>query len=492
MKYQFFTFFFALVFLAGLHAQQNDLRSCATPDYDNPWLERYQANPAAYDRGGTDTLLLPMVIHLVGTDGGGGYYPLNQLYRAFCELNEDMAPSGIRFYIQDLNYIPDSRYYEHDFFTGRQMMDEHNVPNAINSYIVETAAGACGYYSGGGDAVVNAKMCIEAGDNTWAHEMGHFFSLPHTFRGWESVDNPAYSVPAPAFVGGREVEKADGSNCATAADGFCDTPADYLNYRWSCDASGQSTRRQVDPDSVVFFSQASFYMSYSFDACAFEFSNEQIGAMRANILNQRPQLISDLPLLPNLSLDGFASLFPQEAETVRPEAVALEWTEVDGAERYVVQLSLFKGFPNIPQVTFDTVVTSNTVTYFDLFDDRTYYWKVLPLNDQGPCAPYSELFSFQTSSTLTSVFERQEGFALSVFPNPAGSHSTLTIQLSAAEAGELSLQLLSSSGQLLSQQRSSYGSGQTSLSLPMPASPGMYVLRIRHGGVVRSEKILVY
>lgn len=491
MKYGL-TLFFALIFLAGLRAQQNALRTCATPDYDNPWLERYQADPGAYDRGGDDLLILPMVIHLVGTDGGGGYYPLNQLYRAFCELNEDMAPSGIRFYIQDINYIANSNYTNHSFGAGQQMMAEHNVGGVVNVYIVDNFSGICGYYSPSGDAVVNVKSCIEAGDNTWAHEMGHFFSLPHTFRGWESVDNPAYSIPAPTFVGGREVEKADGSNCARAGDGFCDTPADYLNFRWSCNANGLSTRRQVDPDSVVFYSQASFFMSYSFDACAFEFSDEQIGAMRANILNQRTQLISDLPLLPDLSLDGFAPLFPQEAETVRPEAVTLEWTEVPGAERYEVQLSLFKGFPNIPQVSFDTVVTSNTVTYFDLFDERTYYWKVLPLNDQGPCAPYSDLFSFNTSSTLTSVFELQNGFELSVFPNPAGSGGTLNVQISAAEAGEFSLQLLSAGGQLLSERLGSYGAGQSTLGLPMPASPGLYVLRIRNGNAVRSEKILVH
>ncbi len=102
MKYGL-TLFFALIFLAGLRAQQNALRTCATPDYDNPWLERYQADPGAYDRGGDDLLILPMVINLVGTDGGGGNYPLNRLHRAFCELTRAMGPSGIWFIIQDIN-----------------------------------------------------------------------------------------------------------------------------------------------------------------------------------------------------------------------------------------------------------------------------------------------------------------------------------------------------------------------------------------------------
>jgi len=487
-------FLLAFGWLSGLQAQDQTLRACATPDYDNPWLERYQDNPKAYDRGNDDLLILPMVIHLLGTDGGGGFYPLNQLYRAFCELNQDMAPSGIRFYIQDINYIANSDYYEHQSFgTGFDMIVENNVPNAINSYIVETAAGACGYYSGGADAVVNAINCIEAGDNTWAHEMGHFFSLPHTFRGWESVDEPNYFEPAPSFVGGREVERADGSNCATAGDRFCDTPADYLNFRWSCNDEGRSNIPQFDPDSIMFFSEASFYMSYSFDACSFEFSNEQIDAMRANIFDQRSNLLGDVELLPDLSLDGFAPLFPQEAEMVNPNAVKLEWTEVPGATQYEVQLSLFKGFPGIPNVTFDTLVNSNSVTFFNLFDERTYYWKVFPYNNQGPCASYSELFSFQTSSSVTSVFNLDNGFELSVFPNPAGSGSPLQLQVTASEAGEFFLQLLSAGGQVIAEQISGYGPGRSIVRLAnTPDTPGLYFLRIQRGDEVRVEKVLFF
>jgi len=42
------------------------------------------------------------------------------------------------------------------------------------------------------------------------HEMGHVWGLPHTFAG-------------------NGVENVDGSNCETAGDGICDTPADPYN-----------------------------------------------------------------------------------------------------------------------------------------------------------------------------------------------------------------------------------------------------------------------
>ncbi len=61
------------------------------------------------------------------------------------------------------------------------------------------AGSVAGLYSGG---IMLSKTCTGG----LTHEMGHFFGLAHPFDG-----------------GG---ELVDGSNCATAGDGICDTPAD--------------------------------------------------------------------------------------------------------------------------------------------------------------------------------------------------------------------------------------------------------------------------
>mgnify|MGYP000043822657 FL=1 len=53
------------------------------------------------------------------------------------------------------------------------------------------------------------------------------------------------------------VEKVDGSNCEYAADGFCDTPPDYLAYRWTCNQStGTSFGTMLDPNGESFKSDA--------------------------------------------------------------------------------------------------------------------------------------------------------------------------------------------------------------------------------------------
>ena len=57
------------------------------------------------------------------------------------------------------------------------------------------------------------------------------------------------------------VEKMDGSNCHYAADGFCDTSPDYIDYRWPCNDNLESNVTQMDPNGETFQSDGSLFMS---------------------------------------------------------------------------------------------------------------------------------------------------------------------------------------------------------------------------------------
>ena len=50
-----------------------------------------------------------------------------------------------------------------------------------------------GYYSSQGDYVIVRKEELIKGNNTLSHEIGHFFSLRHTFYGWENVPMTKHS-----------------------------------------------------------------------------------------------------------------------------------------------------------------------------------------------------------------------------------------------------------------------------------------------------------
>ncbi len=261
-----FSFLLAFAFSLSLFSQ-SEPAPCGTNLGISPWLRDFQSRIHETPRN-DDMLFLPVQVHVVGTDEGNGYFSRNAVLNAFCTLNADFEQANMQFFLANpINYINNSDYYEHDFDGGFDMMDENNFPNVINCYIVEDPAGNCGYFFPGVDGIALNKGCTQPNDHTWAHEVGHFLSLPHPFRGWEGVEEFDYSEPAPTMWGNRRVERLDGSNCGFAGDGFCDTAADYLNYRWSCNSSGESSVQQTDPSGATFFSDGRLFMSYSNSAC---------------------------------------------------------------------------------------------------------------------------------------------------------------------------------------------------------------------------------
>jgi len=427
MKKTFFLALFSLLSFSSLHAQQPHF--CATPAEKSEWLLRYQQNKQAFPRT-FDTIYVPMTIHLLGDDSGAGYFPLRKVLDAVCELNEDFETSGIRFYIEgDIRYVNNTDYYDHENFgPGFDMMEEHNVDNTINCYFVTNPAGACGY-SIYGLGVALGHNCMAPGDNTWAHEMGHAFSLPHTFYGWEGI-NHSFAQPAPEEVDGVLVERVSGADCEIAGDGFCDTPADYLHDRWNCNDEGLSNAKQLDPDSVQFRSDATFFMSYSLDVCSARFSDEQISAMRANLVDERPNFLFDqTPVYPVPDSIGLVS--PANGETILAATEALlTWEPTPNATHYFVQVS---PLPSFGSLVFSGVVQSLELELTGLEAERKYYWRIRPYNKVFACTDFGAVTTF-TTGTITATGEAETLLSQAlVFPNPANTGRKINVAFQADE-----------------------------------------------------------
>ena len=75
-----FTILASLVFVFA-SAQHQGLAPCGTPSFKSKWLKEYQKNPHGYPKSDT-VLYVPLTIHLVGTDGGGGYFKPKSLLEA--------------------------------------------------------------------------------------------------------------------------------------------------------------------------------------------------------------------------------------------------------------------------------------------------------------------------------------------------------------------------------------------------------------------------
>ena len=135
-------------------------------------------------------------------------------------------------------------------------MRTNRVTDALNVFIVRFAGtGIAGFYAGGqNDFVVMNQNSMGDDDYTLEHELGHFFTLPHTHRGWDQTRpfdappdwTPGYNAAihgdtvrlttvSSSQSGTVSVELVDGSNCLSAADEICDTPPDYgFGFACSC------------------------------------------------------------------------------------------------------------------------------------------------------------------------------------------------------------------------------------------------------------------
>ena len=167
---------------------------------------------------------------------------------------------------------------------------------------------------------------------TLAHEAGHFFTLNHTFYGWEAIDCRDYEGgPSPTSVGGwwgSDVEyetRGTGANCNTAADGFCDTPADYISYRAPCPMNNDIRdpgNNPIDPDETNI-------MSYYYDQCVGDFTQEQADAVYADIVSRGWTGFDPPASLTDLTGAEATQSFPINGDTVGIPVNIFCWEHFD-------------------------------------------------------------------------------------------------------------------------------------------------------------------
>jgi len=421
------TFLFLIFCLSTIYSFSQIVKPCGTSPYKDPWLKAYQQRPpTAQSRSNQDsTIYIPMTVHSVGEDDGDGHFGTLNILDAFCQLNTDYRESNIQFYLaEDIRLINNSAIYEHDsIYLAGLFMLENDVPNTLNTYIVRNPAGNCGYNLPWASMTV-AKLCAGQNGHTWAHEVGHHFTIQHPFLGWErgvSYDDtiePDFNNPAPEYVlynytifkdqpfvdtiivDTAFVEKVDGSNCHIAADGFCDTAPDYLSGRWEC-SNELSRMVQTDPDGVTFRSDASLIMSNSEEGCASRFTPQQMAAMRAYVLEKRQDLfIAPLPIQASVTTIP-TPLYPIAGENAPVDGVELSWETVANATRYFIQVSRLSTFPEGLTFTFETDQTTLLVN--DLVSERNYFWRVRPYNAFSTCTDFSTTEEFEVVESLTSL-----------------------------------------------------------------------------------------
>lgn len=233
-------------------------------------------------------VVVPVTFHVVRRSDGGGGLSEARLAQTLTDLNTGFEGSGITFCRPGpLRYVDSDEYYNIESGAERrELLAINPVPNTINLYFVGVF-GFCGFSSFTGSSaqgIVVANYCAGVSNNptTVPHEVGHYFDLLHTHE--------------TAF--GNEC--VDGSNCATAGDLVCDTPADPglitcgPEGRSSCvDSTCAYTGSAADPDPPcagdTYAPDPANVMSYSRKICRRYFSEGQGSRALATLVNLRPE-----------------------------------------------------------------------------------------------------------------------------------------------------------------------------------------------------------
>jgi|GEM_PF-2359712 len=284
-----FTVFVGCCLISTIASGQ--VSECATvvTDADRVALLRQEA-AGAYElplQGLGPATWVPVAFHVVRQSNGTGGLTESRICQAMNDLDIAYANAGIQFVLHNpVDYIDSDFFYfqVNTLAAIDQLRTTNTVLNAINIYFTENLAfeggGLCGisaFTSSNVQAIAMRNSCTATSTNhsTLPHEVGHYFDLFHTHE--------------TAF--GNEC--VDGSNCSSAGDRLCDTPADPQlgsgNVNSSCLYTGGSTDAC---NNAPYTPPVHNYMSYSLKHCRNLLSLDQETKSLATLVNLRPELMN--------------------------------------------------------------------------------------------------------------------------------------------------------------------------------------------------------
>lgn len=216
-------------------------------------------------------LYIPLAIHICRQGDGTGGFTLEQLAIAMTDLNQVFDQVGIKFFqYGDVIYIDSDHFFTipNNQASRDELLQQNVVPNTINVYFTNLI-GLCGQATFPVDpppqGVLMNNTCagIPTNPSTFAHEIGHFLALLHTHE-------TAFGIECP-----------NGSNCKTAGDRLCDTPADpnLENHVNSDCAYDNYASPPSGCGNTAYSPQTNNIMSYSRPACRNLFTANQILVM---------------------------------------------------------------------------------------------------------------------------------------------------------------------------------------------------------------------
>ncbi len=461
----------------------------------------------------SEILYIPLKFHIMATSAGFGGINEEEILQQVCRLNEDYFDQEVQFFVEgEFNYINNTAAYEDPRSAAGQLQLSNgknqnfgraNIFICLAAGDIPNVGPSAGFYSPQSDWIVVRISDVSSSNETLTHELGHFFSLQHTFAGWDfsPYDPSMHSNPAPSETPSpynpRPTENMDRTgnckNCETAGDRLCDTNPDYLLSQsfssGNCDYNGQI----LDPCGVLVVPPKENYMSYFF-GCDQVFSQGQKDLIRADItkrLNQEGTLNRTFkPDNTNPVVDPVVAVNPAMGEVLDYNFnVHFEWEPVPNATKYILDVDRFSSFNTANQRVF---TGTNGAEIFDLKADTKYFWRVYAYNEVSGCLGWSESFEFTTGEGATSTVGIPSIADWQVDPNPVLSGNQITIQISVQNNLDAEINVTDITGRHLIKTSERLRSGSNSISLnTQNLQQGIYIVSIQTKEGILSEKLII-
>lgn len=507
MKY-FFLFSISLVFSFNILGQGH---FCGTRDVDGSMMSRLDDNKlyskkTKHLRDDLNWIFIPLQFHIVTLGDGTGGVDETKILDELCTINKNYAPHKMKFYIAaDFNYVKSTNVYNDPGSSiSEAKIKSVKSKTAVNIFLVNDIAegsGAgqvLGYFSPILDVLVIRKSQIGINAQTVSHELGHFFSLAHPFYGWEGDPYVEATHGNPVKIqkikwGNTEflIELVDRSNCNTAADKLCDTPADYnfglLDPEQDCKLNGPI----LDYNKDTINTMVNNYMSYFFNCGKYQFTPMQVAAMRADY-NHALRAYIRTGVIPDTSYidpGTFTVIYPENnAVTATFNDVTLDWEDMVGAKKYVVFIYPSTNPSNIKKY----FVNESQLNLTDLEKNKRYFWSVKPYNEGNTCAAKSSSnISFRTGQFgvgIEEILNNEEDF--SVFPNPSSNEDIFIYSKNAHSNSEIVI--MNSLGQMMYKTKYDLINGINHINLNKSNfENGFYTLGIKFDNETYIRKILI-
>lgn len=492
-----------LTFQLTLTAQQHNHFQCGTSGELALGMIKYlKANKAAIKAGfvqlRNDIVYVPVKFHIVTKDDGTRGVSEENILDMVCATNEDFLDQNIQFYIKDeFNYINSDAVFDDHQQTQRGIMSFSKDNQAINVFMLENVSqnpAVGGYYTSSFDWIVVRNSDVNS-SYVLTHEIGHFFTLPHPFQGWDatggfspSAEGQRVPVNSPR---GIPSERVDGSNCEDAGDFICDTPADYNAFNSLCSTDFPI----LDPDSVEISPDQRLFMSYF--QCearsAYYFTDMQKEIIAADLASGRRRVLVNANPTTTAQVSGSpTNQFPANTEIINiSDPVTFRWTAVENANRYLVQIDRLPNFNSPSLITL--VANDNEVVVDNLETDANYFWRVLPYNEYWTCEGFGSRTVFRTTLDIAvSSNDLQSVDSWSIFPNPVQNKVVnLYINANANTIGHVAI-FDASGKKVISLLNQTISAGENNISIDVSnLSAGVFSLSFVSNEGYLSDKLII-